>query len=45
MESVCEKFGKTLAFTSTNVYVDGKLVAKGNHTKFVGAVGSDVVKL
>jgi hypothetical protein len=36
---------KLWRFTSTNVYVDGKLVAKGNHTKFVGAVGSDVVKL
>ncbi|KAI8806258.1 HotDog domain-containing protein [Cladochytrium replicatum] len=34
VESVCQKAGRSLAFTNTLIYVGDRLVAKGNHTKF-----------
>ncbi|KAI8801227.1 HotDog domain-containing protein [Cladochytrium replicatum] len=33
IESICHKAGRTLAFTSTELYVGNKLISKGTHTK------------
>lgn len=41
-QAVCDKFGKTLAFTSiTFVNESGQLVARGSHTKFVALAYKD----
>ncbi|KAI8813773.1 HotDog domain-containing protein [Cladochytrium replicatum] len=34
IESVCHKASKSVAFTTTMLYVGERLIAKGNHTKF-----------
>ncbi|CAG8618649.1 1420_t:CDS:2, partial [Scutellospora calospora] len=38
MNAECVKLGKTLAFTIMELYTktDGRLIAQGRHTKFVG---------
>jgi acyl-coenzyme A thioesterase 13 len=36
MESECTKVGRTLAFTRVELFVGEKLIATGNHTKFMG---------
>ncbi|KAI8333540.1 HotDog domain-containing protein [Chlamydoabsidia padenii] len=35
VNALCDKLGKTLAFTSVEISSEGKLVAQGRHTKFV----------
>jgi acyl-coenzyme A thioesterase PaaI-like protein len=36
MESECTKVGKNLAFTRVELFVEEKLIATGNHTKYMG---------
>ncbi|KAI8895080.1 HotDog domain-containing protein [Globomyces pollinis-pini] len=36
IHSVCDKFGKNLAFTRVDILVDEKVIATGRHTKYMG---------
>ena len=39
VHTVCDKAGKTLAFTTVTIHQNEKLIASGRHTKFIGNGG------